>query len=172
MTNINLTSIEENVELESTGKEWGGFLLAIIAVVIIYLGVFGYSYWLRQDLDKKNQEYNVNFNTLSEKGKSVFDFRNRLEAAKPLVAENNDALEVLGQIEKAVIPEVYLEEFDFKAAKGQIDLNFITSRYGLVANQIASLKKLDYFSEIEISKTTIREDGKISFPLKLTIKNN
>jgi Tfp pilus assembly protein PilN len=65
-----------------------------------------------------------------------------------------------------------LESFDFSAGKGQINLNFVAKQYRLVANQIASLKKLDYFSEVELSETKTRDDGKIDFPLKLTIKDN
>lgn len=171
MTNINLTSKEENVELESKGKDWGVFSWVILAIALIYVGIFGYNYWLNQSLEEKNKEYEARLNAFFEKGKSVFDFRNRLKIAKSLMVKKNDTLEILKQIEGTIIPEVYLESFDFKAEKGQVDLNFVTNQYRLVANQIASLKKSDYFSEIEISKTTTRIDGKIEFPLKLTIKN-
>jgi hypothetical protein len=172
MTNINLTTKDEDIEGNSSAREWGPLFLAIVIAVIIYLGILGYSYWLSQDLEEKNKEYETKYNVLLEKRKSVFDFQNRLESARPLIKEKNYALEILGQIEKAIVPEVYLEFFDFNAEKKQINLNFVAKQYRLVANQIASLKKLDYFSEIEISETKVRDDGKISFPLKLTIRDN
>jgi type II secretory pathway component PulL len=172
MININLTTKEENIETSSLGKEWGVFLVAIIAAALIYLGVFGYNRWLNQDLGEKNKEYETKHNSLLEKGKSVFDFQNRLETAKPLVAKKNYALESLGQIEKAIIPEVYVESFNFDSEKGQIDLTCVAQRYRLVANQIASLKKIDYFSEVATDKTSTRDNGKIEFLLKLKIKDN
>jgi hypothetical protein len=87
------------------------------------------------------------------------------------VAEKNYALEALGKIGSAIIPEVYLESFNFVAEKGQINLNFVVKNYHLVANQIASLKKLDYFSEIEVNETKNRDDGEIDLPLILNIKD-
>lgn len=171
MTNINLTTREENSEAGSELREWGVFLLVIVVAGLIYLGFFGYNYWLKQDLLEKNKEYETKYSTLLEKEKSVFDFQNRLEIAKSLVAEKNYALEALGKIESAIIPEVYLESFNFVAEKGQINLNFVVKNYHLVANQIASLKKLDYFSEIEVNETKNRDDGEIDLPLILNIKD-
>ncbi len=134
MTDINLIAKEEDVKTSSLGKTWGGFILVILSLGIIYAGVFSYNRWLIQDLEKKNTEYETNYNALLEKGKSVFDFQNRLEIVKPLVEEKNYTLEGLKQIEKAIIPEVYVESFNFDSQKGQIDLACIAGHYGLVAN--------------------------------------
>jgi len=172
MTNINLTTREENIEADSMVKEWSVFLLVIVIVGIIYLGFSSYSRWLSRNLEEKNTAYKTKYNALLEKGKSVFDFQNRLNVAKTLVVKKNYVLEIMGQIEKAIIPEVYLESFDFLAEEGQINLTFVAKQYRLVANQIASLRKLDYFSDIEVSETRTLDDGKVSFPLKLKIKDN
>lgn len=172
MVNINLTTKQEDAEAGSLGREWGLFILAVVLAAIIYAGVFSYNRWLNQDLAVKNEEYKTKYNSLMEKGKSVFDFQNRLEAAKPLVVEKNYALESLGQIEKSIVPEVYVESFDFNSEKGQISLTCVTQNYRLMANQMASLKKMNYFSEVAIDNTVTRDDGKIEFTLGLTIKGN
>lgn len=171
MANINLTTKEENIAAGSLGREWGVFLLVVVALVLVYAGIFSYNRWLVQDVERKNSEYETKYNALLEKGKSVFDFQNRLEIAKPLIEEKNYALESLGQIEKAIIPDVYAEALIFDQEKGQINLTCVAQHYGLVANQIASLKKMSYFSEIAVNKTNTRDDGKIEFILELTIKD-
>lgn len=172
MTNINLTTKEENAEAGFAIKDWSVFLLVIVIVSVIYLGLSIYDRWLSQNLEEKNTEYKTKYSAILEKGKSVFDFQNRLNVAKNLIVKKNYALEVIGQIEKAIIPEVYLESFDFLAEEGQINLTFVANQYRLVANQIASLRKLDYFFDVEVSETRTMDDGKVSFPLKLKIKDN
>lgn len=172
MVNINLTTKQEDAGAGSAVREWGVFIAVVILTALIYAGVFSYNRWLNQDLAVKNDEYKTKYDSLMEKGKSVFDFQNRLEVAKPLVVEKNYALESLGQIEKAIVPEVYVESFDFDSEKGQISLTCVTQNYRLMANQIASLKKMDYFSEIAIDNTVTRDDGMIEFTLGLTIKGN
>ncbi|MBU2028286.1 hypothetical protein KJ761_00125 [Patescibacteria group bacterium] len=171
MASINLTTKEENTEAGSLIREWGVFLLVAIGLALIYAGVFSYDRWLSQDLEGKNNEYETKYNAFLEKGKSVFDFQNRLEVAEPLVEKKNYALEILGQVEKAIIPEVYAESFSFDNGKGQINLTCVARHYGLVANQIASLKKMNYFSEVTMDETSTRDDGKIEFSLALTIKD-
>lgn len=171
MANINLSTKKEDAEISSSLREWGGFLIVVIFLALVYAGIFSYNRWLSRDLEEKDNEYSNKYNAFLENGKSVFDFQNRLEAAEPLLEKENYALKVLSQIEKAIIPEVYVESFSFDKEKSRANLICVARHYGLVANQIASLKKMDYFSEVTANNTSTRDDGKIQFLLELTIKN-
>ena len=172
MTGINLVTREEKKPPGSAAREWISCIVAIILLLLIYIGLIAYNRFLIKNADNLTNEYESQYSYLLENGKNVFDFQNRLEAAKPLVKKKNYALEGLVQIGKAIIPEVYAESFNFDAEKGQIDLTCVARHYGLVANQVSSLKKMDYFSEVAINETNTRDDGQIEFILKLTIKDN
>lgn len=170
MSGVNLVTREEEKPSKSIAREWLSCLFVVIILLVIYFSSVAYNRSLVNSIENQNKEYASQYDYLMENGKNVFDFQNRLEAAKPLVEGKSYALESLKQIEKAIVPEVYAESFNFDAEKGQVGLTCVAQHYGLVAEQIASLKKMDYFSEVVVNETNTREDGKISFLLELTIK--
>jgi len=171
MDDINLVTKEEEKSAGSSAREWIACIVIIILSLLVYVGAVAYDRFLIKDVGRLNREYESQYNSLLESGKNVFDFQNRLETAKPLVLEKNYALGSLDQIEKMIIPGIYVESFTWSSEKGIVNLECVSSEYRLVANQLASFKKSDYFSEVIINETKSREDGKISFFLKLAIKN-
>lgn len=170
MTSINLVTREKEKPSGSLAREWTACIIVIILLLLIYIGLAAYNRFLIEKTDSLNGEYESQYNSLMESGKNVFDFQNRLEIAGPLVLEKNYALASLDQIEKMIIPGVYAEAFTWDAEKGKINLECVTGEYRLVANQLASLKKSNHFSEVIINETKNREDGKINFLVELVIK--
>jgi Tfp pilus assembly protein PilN len=171
MTSINLVTRDAEKPSSSLAREWLVCGVVIILLVLLYAGLLAYNQFLTQKAVGSVEEYGSQYSRLLESGKNVFDFQNRLEIARPLVSQENYAIESLSQIEKMIIPGVYVESFSWDSEKGKIELECVTGEYRLVANQLASLKKSDYFSEVVVNETKSREDGKISFFLELVIKN-
>ena len=170
MTNINLAIREEEKPSGSLAKEWTACIVVIVLLLLTYAGLVAYNRFLTKNTTNLAGEYGSLYNSLMESGKNVFDFQNRLGIAKPLVLEKNYVLESLDEIGKTIIPGVYAESFIWDSQKGKISLECISSEYRLVANQLASFKKSDYFSEVVVNGTSSREDGKINFLVELTIK--
>lgn len=171
MTNLNLAINNEGEKpTSSLAREWTACIVVIVLLLLTYAGLAFYNRSLTKNIADLNEEYGSQYNSLMESGKNVFDFQNRLEVAKPLVLEKNHALESLNQIGKMIIPGVYAESFTWDAKEKKISLECVSGEYRLVANQLASLKKSDYFSKVAVNDTKTREDGKISFLVELVIK--
>jgi hypothetical protein len=171
MTNINLASKETEKAPSSLEREWTICVVVIIFLLLTYIGLIAYNSFLAKKTDALNREYESRNSALMESGKNVFDFQNRLTAAGPLVLGKNYALESLDQIGKIIIPGVYVESFTWDSDEGKFSLECIAVDYRLVANQVASFKKSDYFSEVVVNKTSNREDGKIKFFIELSLEN-
>ncbi len=170
MTNINLAPKNVSEEQHSSLRDWGIFLLVVFLLALIYFGLAYYNRWANQKLSSLEQEYQKNYESLLSKGESVFDFQNRLEVAKKVAAEKNYALESLGELEKAILPEIYVETFVLDKEKGTLNLTLVTTNYRLIANQVASLKQSGYFTEVFLSQSKNREGGKIEATLDLKLK--
>lgn len=173
MVNINLKT-DGNTNKDKI--EWGKTLpLAILILAIVglaYVAVLFYSKKVDGELKTAKDLYNQKLEDLKKGNvKNVFDFQNRLTESKKMIDTNFNLMDSLREIEKAMVPGVYLNSYQFEADKKSLSLGCIASNYNDVAKQIFSFKKSAYFSDVSSGETSLSgQDGKINFKINLQIK--
>ncbi|MFA6048076.1 MAG: hypothetical protein WCV59_05565 [Parcubacteria group bacterium] len=174
MANINLSTgeVREKVDL-SVGQ---GGLVALIVVLVLILVLYGVEIVWGQQMTKDTEaiqtEFSTKYKNLSQGNPiTVVDFQNRLTAAKKMASEGRDIRGSLLEIEKSIIPGVYLKGYEFDQKAGTIVLTCIGDNYNLAAKQILNFKKSTYFSDASGGETTfVAETGKVEFKVNLTLK--
>lgn len=173
MVNINLTTAEnEGVKKEFPYKK--GLTVIIIALVIVgaaYGGIIQYSKQVsKADADAKST-YLVEYDKLAAgSAKEVLDFEQRLELSKSLLSENDATMNSLTELEKTVVPGVYLASYEYNNQENSIKVQCVGENFRSVAQQLVSFKKSALFSSASVGETTLTEKGKVNFPVNLKIK--
>jgi Tfp pilus assembly protein PilN len=177
MPNINLTT--ESVAKEK-GFSAGMGMISLLVAVLIFAGVYGYLYYTKSSLAKvitlTQTEYNSEYaKFLSESGSEVIDFKNRSDIAKKLIKEDKSMSEVLTNIEKSILPAVYLDSFSYNETNKTITLECIGDSFETVSKQIASLKGNEYFSAVVFGESSlndaVKDSNKVRFALDFIINN-
>jgi hypothetical protein len=175
MVNINLATGQQHTETREESSYKKRLNLALLVIVLIggvYAGIFFYGRSLDNKIALADNQSAAAIATLDSGGKSaVFDYQNRLSAAKSLANQKSQSLEVLRKMEGLVLPGVYLQSFEFVGdGSGSVKLSAIADNYDLVAKQIMNFKSSDYFSSAVNERSGIAEGGKVSFDITLIIK--
>lgn len=150
--------------------------LAVTLLVIIVLGyaaILIYTKKINDQISKTEMSYIQKLDDLKKgNAKNVFDFQNRLSESKKLLSANYNSTDNLRELEKIMIPGVYLNGYEFDGEKKSLRLECIASNYNDVAKQILSFKKSEYFSSVVAGETSLSDkDGKIIFGVNLNIVN-
>ena len=172
MVNINLSTIGE----EDTKKEESyniGTILILSVVVILVLACGGVYIW-KNDINKRiasaKEEYKENLEKLNgNEYSSIVDFQIRLDIAESSLEEKNLTDESFNQVEQNLIPGIRLEGYNFNNEERIIKIEGVTSDYEILAKQVLSFKKTDYFSGVSIGKTELNKNGEVEFPIILSI---
>lgn len=170
-----------NVNLSTSGNQQkngvpyaAGITIVIIILVLVGLvwgGIVFYKNYLVRNVVNTKALYEVENRKLTgEGGLSVMDFQNRLTIAKNLLNQKKIARETLGKVESSIIPEVYLNSYNYDGAKNVLSLDCVGDNFNSAAKQILSFKKSDYVSDVTVGKTSLNDKGKVSFLLDLKIK--
>lgn len=174
MMNLNLKTQDEiNNEKVKWGKMLPLAMLILVIILLIYAGFIFYTKKINQEISTTKEAYSRKLEDLkSGNAKSVFDFQNRLSESEKIIANNLNPYDSLKEIEKVMIPGVYLSSFQFDAGIRKVILECIASNYNDVSKQIFSFKKSSFFSDVFAGETSISpdEEGKISFKVELKIK--
>lgn len=177
MPNINL--ITEDVSNKKNFSVGTG-LISLLLAVLIFAGVYGYLIYTKGSLIKEivntKAEYDVEFaKFLSESGSEVIDFKNRSDIARKLIKEDKSMSEILNNIEKSILPTVYLDNFSYNETEKMITLECIGDNFETVSKQIASLKGNEYFSAVVFGESrindAIKDSNKVRFALSFKINN-
>lgn len=169
MVNINLTTAKMPSQKETSYKKG---ITSIVIACILLLGGYG---WLAittskisDDIKAANSVYDVEYAKLANDNKDVIDFQNRIMIAKNLLTEKNVALESLAELEKDVIPGVYLDLYNYNG-KGVIILDMVADNFDILAKQISNFKKANYFSGLSFGKSSLNDKGKVKTTLNLKV---
>ncbi len=146
-------------------------ILVLLLLGGIYLGITLFKNYTLSQTSLVNNEYKIEYDKLiSESNKSIIDFQSRMAAADKLVSQNNAALETLLQVEKSILPGVYISSYKYDDSKKVLTLENFADDFNLVAKQILSFKQLDYFLQVAPEKTGIDTNGKVGFNVELKVK--
>jgi hypothetical protein len=174
MANINLSTEEaqEKVDLNVGGSGLAILIIALLLILAAYGAELLYGQKLARDTEAIREEMDAKYKNISKGNPiTVVDFQNRLNSAKTAVNEGRDIRENLLEIEKSIIPGVYLESYDFEKEGGVLVLDCIGDNYNLVAKQILNFKKSTYFAGASGGETSFEaESGKVGFKVNLTLK--
>ncbi len=173
MVNINLTTGGSQGRGEIPYKSG---ILAVAAIFIVTLAVYGGIYLYKESLVKKvaatANEYAVERNNFTSKNenKEVMDFQNRLLIAGELLAEKNAGLAALAEMEKTVVPGAYLTSFEFNKEEKNLKIRGLADSFGIVSRQLLSFKKSGFFSRVAAGDNFLSEGGKVDFSMELKVK--
>lgn len=174
MSNINLTteisSQNENDKRVNTG------VVAVIIVLIMLFVVYGLLLFGKlqtdKDIVKVQEEFKTEYESLTVgKGKEIVDFQKRLDTAKDAMTKSKNIKESLEEGEKLMVGGSYLSSYKFNNKDNTITMNCVSDNYNVVAKQILSYKKSDYFSGVAAGKSSYNATkNKINFDINLILK--
>lgn len=173
MSNINLTT-ENNIETKPSVVS--GSLIAVAGILILVLGLYGIIGYFKQrtsaQLQETNREYEAEYEKfLAGNGNEVLDFSNRSDIAQQKLDESLSMSDILSQIEKSILPNVYLDSLKYDKAKGTVALDCAGDNFKTVAKQILSFKDNDFFSSVVPGQSSLdAQRNVIIFAIDLKIK--
>lgn len=175
MPNINLVAEDVSKENSSPilGKGLISSIVILIFVFILYGGLLIANRALSSKIEVTKAEYDIEYNKfLSGKGNDIIDFKNRSDEAGKIIAENKLSADILNQIEKSILPSVYLDSLKYDKNTKKISLSCVGDNFQIVAKQILSFKQNEYFSTVIPSQGSLNaiEKNKVDFSIDLIIK--
>jgi hypothetical protein len=175
MADINLVSPSTNSDLPSRETSMNSGVIIAFVLLVIALAAYGWLYYYNKNLDKKIQDakyqYKVQIAALtSEKNLETFDFQNRIAIAKKVIVDKGAELEMLADIEKSILPQVYINSLSYDKTGKTVDIKCVADTFNSFVAQVANFKSSQFFSSALTSGASINQDGKWEFELKLNIK--
>jgi len=172
MVNINLKTKNTQKVTHEANSNSNTSLIVLFLMTMLVIGVMCGFYFWKKTLVKKissiDNQISLETEKLSgEKTKKIMDLQNRLAVAKEVVDKDHVLLAVFGEIEKAIIPEVYFNSIDYN--DNEISARIVAGDFTFLAKQIASFKKVEFFKEVTIGNVSVNDDGKVETDLTLTI---
>ncbi len=172
MSNINLvTGNVPQKKIKSVGKGMVITTLGLILVISLYLTLsFINKKVTAQIMDTKDQ-YKLEYNKfLTSNASEALDFNDRSNLAQELMKKNKSTENIFSQLEKDILPQVYLTNYDYDAVKGEIKLECSGDTFQNVAKQIVSLKEDSYFKQVSLGDSVLNTDNRIKFTINLKLK--
>lgn len=172
MANINLATHSYAADRKSVSYSVG-LTVTFVVLVVLLIG-YGAILFIDKNTQAKSAEadsqYAAEYQKLITSNKDVVDFQNRLIIAKDLVVQEGVGYSSLPAVEKAMIPGVYLADFNYDQAQKTISVTGVADNFDMLAKQILSFKESKYFAEVSAGSTTLDQNGKVEFELELKIK--
>jgi len=171
MVNINL-KIDHAGEKKGPSPITAGIVLGslLLLLMLAYGGMLFYKSRLDKKVEAGNTEYVAKVGAFKAgKAKNVFDFQNRLNNVINLSGEKEKTVEVLVNIEQFMIPDLYINSFEYDKTKGEINMSLNAKNYNGVAKQLLKFKNSGYFSDIQVKGSEVTEKG-VKFPVTLIVK--
>jgi len=174
MPNINL--VTEEYSRKKNGSLGTGLIFAIVVLVLL-VATYGALIFLNRNLTSKikitQDEYKSEYdNFLAGKGNEIFDFKNRSDVARKMLAEDQSMAGILVQIEASILPSVHLEALKYDKTGRKVTLSCIGDNFETLAKQVLSFKQNNYFSAVIPGQGKLDPENvnKIIFDINLIIK--
>ncbi len=173
MANLSLAMQEDkkNPDGNKISSGQGIVFTVFILIVVAYLGILGYGKFIEKKMAQLNDDYSQQYEGFinNPKSKEVLDFQNRLTIATNSLKEEKNISVDLAELEKMIISGVYINKYSYSEENRVIGLDLSASDYGLVAQQIQSLKGSAYFNLSQVGGVKLdSKSGKITFSITLT----
>lgn len=169
MDGINLSSGTPEKKQETSRFSSGSLL--IVLVFFLLLALWGGMQWYLKTLDGTLAENNgaLEENSGRLRGDAVdriVAFDARLTLAKKQMTESVDVENILGQLERLVIPNVRLTGYEFNKKEKFVIVKGETDTFKYVAEQLVSFKGESLFSGITVDSLKKTPEGRITFSFK------
>lgn len=176
MANINLfKSVQQNEATANIAERAKrGFVLPSIFLLIVLLlwgGIQAFS--MVQAKKSAGVDGQISMESESLNGKdadSVADFQGRLDKITQFNNGKNDPDAIFGQLQNSIVQNSQIT--DLKYTGDAADVKFMCDDFSVVAKEILSFKKSDFFGNVMIdSISRDSQTGKIVLELTMAIKN-
>ena len=169
-----------NIDLKTSGAQRSAYdsktdsslvVILIIALIIIGMAV-GVYFWktsLAKNIAVIDEGIEMETKDLSrQETKDVMDFQNRLKAADEVSSEKSSLLVSFEEIEKAIIPDVYIKSLSHDGES--LEVTIVAKDFSSLAQQISSFKKSGGFSgEVGIGVAKVNTEQKVETVLTLKV---
>ena len=175
MSNLNLTTGGAEVE-KRRGGSLGTATVIPILILILVLVAYGAIIYLGTRVDAEKQTVTAQYENeyakfLAGNAGAVLDYGQRSVLAGKLADENQLTSEIFQEVEKAVLPSVYLDSFEVDREKNTVILTCVGGNFNTVAKQIMSFKQSEYFSSVEPGQSLVdAATNKLNFVINLKTK--
>lgn len=179
MPDINLVPEEyqkKGISLGAVFSKTGGIVLILLILsLLFYGGLLFYQKKLQTNLNSINQEI-TNLESKRDKTteEAILSADKKLNLAEDLFKSHLYWSDLFGNIEKAVVPDVYFSEskLDFANEKVDIGLTGNAKTYTALAQQMVSFKEDPSVESIAVSKISLSESGGIEFDLAIVFSKS
>lgn len=169
MTTINLSQSTQQGPVQKTSAIDKGIFtsLAILAIALVVFG--GLKLWASRIQSQKDA---IDRQTAAEtrglegnEANRAADFYERLTKIGGNIAAENNPAEMLGQVEKSVIPGSVITSLD--SSGGSLSLKISSDNFLTAAKQLLAFKRSDYFSGVKITEISRDTEGKVILSLAM-----
>ncbi len=173
MSNVNLATEKiPQSKLKSVGIGLVTAILGLILVSCLYIILLFMNKKVSAQIEATHSQYKSEYTKfLASDANDVLDFKKRNDLAQKLIAQNKSTEDIFNQLEKYMLPRVYLTSYDYDATKGEITLECEGDSFREVAKQTASFKEGNYFKKVSLGKSAMDiNSNRVSFVINLKIK--
>lgn len=168
MTNINLATSDLP---QKQGLPYKKGIVSIVIILALLLGGYGWTSFeagkIGREIKATNGNYLAEYQQLTSNNKEIVDFQNRITLARGLLAEKNTAGNSLPELEKNILPKAHLTAYSLE--KNKLALTVIADNFDILARQIASFKKDNYFSAVSVGRSSLNEENKVVSEIILNV---
>lgn len=175
MSNINLNFSEESASRKEA-KAFGSSVIISIICLLLVLLLYGFLLVANKNLNTKigeaNDQYQEKYDAfVAGNARSVIDFNNRSKEAKRLLDGDEKTTEILGEIERTILPSVYLTSLKYDRDKKTVSLSCVGDNFNTVAKQVLSFKESQLFSSVVPGASVVdSEKNQLNFEIDIKIK--
>ncbi len=173
MSNLNLaTKKNHQSKLQNIGKGLIITVLGLILVICLYLVLLFMNKKVSAQIEAVHSQYKSEYSKfLANNASKVLDFKKRSDLAQKLIAKNKSMSDIFNQIEKDMLPQVYLISYDYNITKSKVVLECSGDNFSAVAKQASSFKKSNFFKEVSLGKSMLNvNNNRVNFIINLKIK--
>jgi len=172
MVNIDLKTNEYESSAYESKMDFTLIILVLLCLLFIGSAV-GLHFWkksLSENIASVNKNIEDELVNLSRQDtKDIMDFQKRLKVANEVVDRENMLLMSFEEIEKSIIPDVYMKSA--KYTKDGLQISIVAKDFISLAKQLASFKQSGKFSEnIGVGQAVLNSDERVE--TELTLKFN
>jgi len=170
--NLKTNSSNNNQEKINFGKALPFAVIILVLILIAYFALAYYSKKIDAQIIGEQEIYSQKMEEFKKgDAKEALDFQNRISESKNLLLQYENNLDLLDEIQKYILPEVYLVKISADFDSNEINLDCRTTNYDYVSKQILSFKNSAFFSKVEAGDSNIvAQEEKVNFKLVLSIK--
>lgn len=171
MSNINLSQSSESPSLKVprgfVDKSIGISIVLLILSFGAYLGLVFYVKTLDSELTSVNDSIEMEKKKIAgDQANRVIDFQDRLDVVEKAIRTSESPDDNLAKIEASMLPETYLNRYEYDREKRSIETTVVAQSFKNVAEQIVAFKSL--FSNVVVGDINRNEDQKLEVDMVLT----